>query len=714
MRTYISIRLLAACAALLMAFGLLPGALAQGTEVLAPPEDGVPFCVVCAQGQTLYMLREDGLYQLHNDELTQLADFTAHGFDGQYGQLPYAAELVADPDGLYLLGGAAGPLWRFQLADARFEQLLPFNPDAADDLVYRGYFVQQGALYAVAVDAQSGVSRLMRTGLDRFSWQPVTGDTTLAAPWRDGQALVVRNVGGPGGGRVLGVLDTQSGRVEDKLPLSQDYRALRANPATDTLWLMRAGEMQASVGFGEPQTVLRLPADLEVRDAVVLADGRAAYARAGGVWLLAPGDAADVLPLRVLGQVWDLPTTAFAADNPDIAPLYRDNYPEDTAALTLHMMSGEGAADVYVIYSSQYNLDALFEKGWYYDLGQDDAVAQAVHSMYPYLQKALTRDGRVLAAPFTAHYSALALFTTAWAQMGLTEVDYPRDYGQLLDFIDRWHMELADQHPSISLFGADADARVYKMVLLNNMLSQWRLQQTAQGQPVRFKPLRGLIARLLQADFSRIGEGTVDYENIQPGMRVLYPGHDVYLGAALEATDFIALRVLPDTPAVTSADAMLLLVNPHTQNPEAALRFVRYMVEHIAPATAPLLYPGADEPLSAGMDFTVFEQNIAAMQASIAQTEGAEKRELEERLARMTQDLEQQKQHDWLVTPEGLKALHSLADAFQLRQANEYPGAGVGAQNNIHRLIDGQISLDQFISESDQAEKLREAEAGRD
>lgn len=693
------------------------GAQAQGREALpaaqAPAGDGR--VLLAPQGDALLIVRQDGLYRLEQGQSEQLADFSPQGFDGQQGRLPEGAALIAQGEGLYLLGSAHGPLWRYDQEGARFQQMLPLSPDAAQQgLVYRGFFLFENAIYAIAVDPMNPIPQLMTTAMERLHWQPVKSGIALAAPWEGSQLLTLRDDRLGGGGMALAVLDPHTGSLQDRLPLKGDYRALWTAPEQQAAFLLTQGEARVSRAFGEPKTLLRLPLHLDLRNGAMLPGGEYAYTQEGAVLLITAEELAQAPPaLRVLGHTWNLPVSDFGFNNKDLPLTQMDAYPEDTPALTLHMMSGEGAADVYVVYSSQYNLDALLEKGWYYDLGQDEAITQALDRMYPYLQQTLADQGHILAAPFTAQYSSLVCFTNAWEAMGLQEADYPRDYPGLLDFIDRWHEELADRYPDLSLFGQGAESQVYKSVLLRNILTDWRLAQTAQGQPVRFEPLRALIERLLQADFSRIGESALLEDNFGIQGRVFFPGHQVFIGPAGEPADFIPLSVLPGTPAVTSAEAMLLLVNPHTQNAEAALRFVRYVLENMPAEVQPFLYPDANQPVALGMDLSPYQDSMAALEKRIAQTEGAEKRELEAQLDRTRADFEDQMQHVWLVSPEGLRALRAIDGTFVLRQANEYPGAGVGAENNIRRLLDGQISLDQFIHEADQAEKLREAEDGR-
>lgn len=708
------LRRMAACMVLALLLFILSPALAEGTQLL-PPAVGVdtPWVRLAVQGDALFMLRADGLYRWQKGELSSLQDFTKEGFDAPGGQVPHVEALVADESGLYALGGPHGPLWRRAHTGGAFQKLPGLRAAAeGDSRIYRHFFAWEGALYCTATDPMNPIPQLMELDLQTGDWLPVKSGVSLARPYGPGRMLVVRDERMQGGGTAVALLLKASGRLEDKLPLGGDYLALWTYPDEGDAYLLRKGEMWVSRDFSEPQRVMRLPMEVDVRVAAVLPGGRFVYAKDGAVTLLEPGDMpADAPGLRILGHTWDLPVSDFALQNPDVPLTFLDRYPDDTPALTLHMMSGEGAADVYVIYSSQYNLDALFEKGWYMDLGQDEAVQDALAPMYPYLRQALVRDGRILAVPFTASYAALARFTLAWQHMGLGTEDIPRSYPDLLRFVDRWNAELADLYPHISLFGAGADAAVYKQVLFNNLLTQWRLLHQAEGTPVRYAPLKGVIQQLLDTDFSRIGESDMQQGGMEGGRQVFFPGHDVFVGGGMEPVRFHALSVLEGTQAYTSADAMLLLVNPHTRNPQGALRFVRYVLEKLSPEARIFLRPDINEPVPMpGLNLDHYVENIAQTKAAMEKAEGAQRTELEAMLGRIEADYQEQQQHAFLVTGEGIQGLRALDDTFVLRQANEYPDGGRSMSQSIMRLLAGETTLEQFIADADQAEKLREAE----
>lgn len=716
MKTHRTTRLLLVSVAMALLLTACPAALAQGTQALAALEaDGGALPVFLASwGDTLYMLRDDGLYQWTegDGEARLLSALGDGGFDGAGGKVPYSASLFAGEDGLYMMQGAYGPLYRFDEAQGVFVLVYGQNASGEGDTrIYRGLFSFEGAVYGISLDPMNPRPQLvvMENGA---APRVLKSDIGLAVPYQPGTLLVVRDERMTTGAVALAVYDLATGALTDKLPLTEDYRGLSYDAAGDVVYLSRAGEVRVSRGFSQPETALRLPLELDARAGALLHGPQYAYVREGAVLVLRPDDMpAQATRLRVLGHTWDLPVSDFAFQNQDIALSQSTAYPEDTPALTLHMMSGEGAADVYVIYSSQYNLDALLEKGWYLDLGQDEVIADALSAMYPYLQQVLSRDGRILAAPVSASYSALACFTLAWEEMGLTRDDMPRTYGELLAFVARWNGELADEYPHISLFGQGAEGRVYKSVLLNNLLTQWRLQHLSQGTPVRAEPLREVIRQLLKADFSRIGESTAAANAFEGGRQVFYPGHPVLLAMGGEPIFFTALSVLPDTPAYTSAEAMLLLVNPQTPEPQAALRFVRYMLEHLSPDNRIFLMPAENQPVNTpGFNLDWLQEEIRLTEQRVAAAEGAERRELEGRLSSMQADYREQLQHAWLASPEGIDNLRALDATFALRQAVEMPDGGKAASTAMTRLLDGQLSLDRFISEYDQAEKLREGE----
>lgn len=81
---------------------------------------------------------------------------------------------------------------------------------------------------------------------------------------------------------------------------------------------------------------------------------------------------------------------------------------------------------------------------------------------------------------------------------------------------------------------------------------------------------------------------------------------------------------------------MLLLANPNSGNPTAALRFVRSVTENLAAEVRADLMPAEGQAVMApGVNLEHFEINIAHAEGMIGSTEGAERREWESRFEQL-------------------------------------------------------------------------------
>lgn len=685
---------------------------------------------VASIGDTLYIARSEGLYShtIGDEASKQLMDFTEYDLSGSpllqdAAGSPALAALFSQNTALYALELDPGGVWRFDPDASAFVQESAFDPaeafgeDALDQSIFSGFCMEGDDIYYIALDPATGSHSLMMLDTASGKGEFIRSGILLAAPYAPGMLLV--GTGSMGRLESLSLMDVKTGRLEEKLKLTADYRGLAYDPATDTAYLWRKGEIHLSRSFAPPEMAAHIPILSAVADGALLPGGRLALPYQDGVRIFTAHPAGlAAAPLRILGHTWELPMEAFSAANPDITFQFIDTYPESAMDLVMHMGSGDSAADVYVLSSTLYSLDALYEKGYFADLQDNEPIRETLGAMYPYLKDVLTRDGHVMALPFKSSYTVYGYNPRAFEEVGLSGDDVPKTYGELLDFIGRWAEEYAQEYPSMSLFGQDADIGAYRQIVAGSILEDRMYDCLRRGEPATYDTpqMRALLEKFIGTDFSVItppmpepaSQSGEDFED-WPRQLFLVGGYAGAQAGNIRQFSYMPLALSEDTQPVVPADTQILLINPYTQNYDTAVSFLEFVADNLPGEVRIELMPGENEPLrDPGFNVSMIENNINMAKERLEKADEADRKGIQEQLDHWLWEYDNRALFEWLVSRQSIAALRALDPYFVLQISN--PMLGMEANEEItnliyNRFLDGQLSAGQFVQELDQ--KLR-------
>jgi ABC-type glycerol-3-phosphate transport system substrate-binding protein len=690
------------------------------------------FQQVAAVGDTLFIARSSGLYAYHvGDEAPkQLMDFTKTDFAGSalpesgHAMIPIGT-LFGTADSLYSLDLFRGTLWYFDKGTSVFimeDSFEPVTEGEGQQTFYSGFCKEGDNIYYVTSDAMTANSNLMRLDLAGGKNGLVRSGIQMVAPYSPGVVLV--GTGSIGRPESLALLDTKNVSLEEKLQLTGDFRKLNYDPGTDTVYLWRKGEIYASHAFSKPETVARIPIVRPVADGAVLTGGYLAYPYEDGVRMFSTDpNALTDLPLKVAGQTNELPMEDFSKANPDFTFSFIDVYPETTMDLVMHMMGGDSAADIYALSLSDYNMDSLYEKGYYASLEDNGIINSSVNAMYPFIKDVLMRDGKIIAMPFYTNNRVNAYNPSAFEAVGLTEKDVPKTYLELFDFMKVWGEKYAEQFPSMSLFGYGAEPKVYKQIVAMSIVEEHAYACRRRGEPVVYDTpeIKELLEKLMAVDFSVINAimpepNSNEYMTLNDWPRQLFA---IWNGASTEAgyTDFFTYMPL-DLPGneqpVVLAEVQALIINPYTQNYDAALKFVEYMAANLSDTLRANLMPGENDPVrDPYFDVEWYDKAISEAEKALKDAKEEDKRNIQDRLDFLIKEYDQQKRFEWRITEKSIATYRALDPYFMLKRPN--PMFGMGANAELidlfyNRFQDGQISVEQFLKELDQKLRMIELE----
>lgn len=690
------------------------------------------FQQVAAVSDTLYIARSSGLYSYHiGDEAPkQLMDFTKTDLSGSKLPEPWKAmipigTLFGTSDTLYSLDLSRGMLWYFDKSKSVFVLEQTFEPvtEGSDQQIFYSCFcMEDDSVYYITQDSMTTKSNLMRLDLTSGKTALVRSGIQLVAPYAKDVLLVGMDTMSSYGS--LALLDTKTGSFEEKLKLAGDFRKLNYDPATDTVYLWRKGEIYASQAFQSPVTAARIPIARPMGDGSLLSGGYMAYPYEDGVRIFStdPKFLTD-LPLKVGGQTYELPVEDFSKANPDVTFSFIDVFSETTADLVMHMMGEENAADVYSLYMSGYRLDSLYEKGYFTGLEDSEIIKNTVSAMYPFIKDELLRDGKIIALPFYTDNRVYAYNPRAFEAVGLTEKDVPKTYGELLDFMKMWSETYAEQYPSMSLFGYGADPELYKRIVAQTIVEEQMYACQRKKVPAKFDTpeMNALLEKLMTADFSVINalapESTAnDYATLDDWPKQLF---QIWYSASTGAsyTDFFSympLSLYENEQPVVLAEVQVLLINPYSKNYDIALKFVEYMANSLSDLNRFNLMPGENEPVrDSGFQPEWFEKEIKDAEKALKEAKEEDKSNIQDRLDFLRTEYEQQKRFEWLISKESILSFRALDPYFMMKKPN--PVFGMGSNDELvdlfyNRFLDGQISVDQFLKELDQKMRMIELE----
>lgn len=143
--------------------------------------------------------------------------------------------------------------------------------------------------------------------------------------------------------------------------------------------------------------------------------------------------------------------------------------------------------DVFPLFSVQYDLQPLINKGYLADLSGSEEVRKQVGTMRSDVVSMVSRDGRIYALPYGLLIEYMICHPNIWEEVGLSTESIPNTFLQFLSFLEDW---TAAEHPGYCICG-QFDETVYGETrytewLLNLLFENDMLQQKHSGKVMEF------------------------------------------------------------------------------------------------------------------------------------------------------------------------------------------------------------------------------------
>lgn len=355
----------------------------------------------------------------------------------------------------------------------------------------------------------------------------------------------------------------------------------------------------------------------------------------------------------------------FILQHPEIElsfPLFAGEDTEERFIQDMEAQSRE--VDIYLL--RDRNLMAhIQEKGHALNLAGDPALSAFMKDLYPPFQAFFRQGEGQYGIPKTVFLPCLAYNQEAFGELGFK---VPATWTDFFRFLQTWLSGLSDQHPDYTLMPFRYDNT------LDLLLAKYLDERAANGLPptVNTPVMQELLT------LYKTARALDPQKKGQPSQTHLLHLVDVpYRGASFTA---LPLSFDPGSRPVLSLPRdsfSYFVVNPYSDNQEAALSFLRSYVDNLPSYVKILVSQAVDAPVE-NPEYEgqrqEYESRLAGYQEQLKMATGEEKSRLEEQVGntrRLLSDLEFYNR--WLISPRDIADYQQFSGMVYLSSKNPIP-----------------------------------------
>lgn len=418
---------------------------------------------------------------------------------------------------------------------------------------------------------------------------------------------------------------------------------------------------------------------------------------------------ADRPRLNVLGMMDERAAQFYTAQHPGVS-VSIDNRIPGFLELQESILSRDSGVDIYILDTAGFYADAL-DKGYTEPLDDHPLLKELSEQLYPVIREALSKDGRLMAFPLSITPYIWTLNRSQWETLNMGE--YPATLEETLERARQWKEEKADEYPDHTFL----DTNVGLDVFLSGVVFQYLMGQERIDAPANFDThvFRSAIDCILRHRDLFDDPNIVSYPLIMPyttgSFGILYFDSD-------EAITILPPGLDTTSPRLCGASMNLMVVNPLSKHKDIAKDFIASCAQQMSTQTQYTLYQSKNEPLK----YERYEESLSLRQAEIqkleeliSKAEGAEKTELESRLAFEQSLYQQNLEHVWEISPEWIDikeaTLSNMVIPLRAIFMNSfYSERDQAIQSALNVFTGGNMTIDVLINQLNSIARLQYAE----
>ena len=527
-----------------------------------------------------------------------------------------------------------------------------------------------GTVYGATGDMLMAVD--LNTG---FCTEYAIEEFNEVAPGRDGTVLLSRRQYDPDTFMSTGVvsalnLEDQSEEIVFTLEGSDVYRMnLCYDQETDTLYYVYAGELWAAPQMDPEQAVAVNECPEAGSGAICLKNGFLVLWNYNVV-LLRNTDPAQrgTITLRIKDNTYgySLSEAVYEMNDlrGDVSVILQSDWAMKTDILQA-MMNRDAHEDIYTLSFDSNDFNALLNRGFLPDLSANEKIAADTDRMYPFLQEAVKKDGKIIGVPIYVNSESLGINLRLWKKLGGTEEELPKTWDQFFDWLEKVPEKLSED---VKLLEDDGwmNREQFCWQILYDILTQYQLTMDSKGNNdylFNTPQINSLLKRLIHLDYDALGiresEETEDYsggriiewgEN-DPLLQLNYSGAPGNYYSSIYSP--MPLSFEEGQEPVIPVNVNVAFMNPYSEHPEEAMLYLSLVLKNMSLEDQYQVFTDKTEPIP----YSYYEQNkkyyedeIESIKKSLETAEGEEKAMWEESLRMIEENKEQMEMYSWRIS----------------------------------------------------------------
>ena len=266
--------------------------------------------------------------------------------------------------------------------------------------------------------------------------------------------------------------------------------------------------------------------------------------------------------------------------------------------------------DVFPLFTIQYDLSPLMEKGYLADLSRSEEISDTVRKMRMDVAELVTNENGIYALPYGLLINYMTWQEQAWKDAGFAEADAPTTFDELLDFLENW---CDNRKQGFCIFG-QFDETVYTESryaewLLNMLFENYMMQSSYAGELLSFDDPH-LTERMERC--KEIGRKLYQLEPV-PNQGI--PLFSTDSSSITDVDRLISLRMSKEQPRLIKAYLWTVAVNASSSVQDTAIEFAKYILRENDYLSA-LLY---QEPHAIRSPY--YDETVSSLEKSVTDIE---------------------------------------------------------------------------------------------
>lgn len=376
---------------------------------------------------------------------------------------------------------------------------------------------------------------------------------------------------------------------------------------------------------------------------------------------------------------------------------------ESSQSILQAMMNQDAGTDIYTLPYNSSEFDALRNRGFLADLGENADLAAAAERMYPYMRDAMSKDGKLSAIPLDVYGYMIGIRPESWKKSGLDEAELPHTWEAFFDWIETLPEKLAGK--DMNVFDQWMTRSEFRSNILSMLLEQYQQWIAETGRDYAFNTpvLRNLLERMDRLDYDALGLLENQEEGESSGFmpaekEYREPLIDMMCAVQMETWNdknkILALAFEDGGQPALPVRVSVAFVNPYSRNAEAAKEFLACVLKNNRPEIAYSIFADMTEPIPdpyAERNRKMIEGWIEEAKAMLEKAKDDDERaEWEERIQTFEKDIRETIENSWMISADAITDYQQRTNLIRLEGygfANSLYSAG--ENDNFYEIVNG-------------------------